>query len=120
MGYNHRSSLHGLLLLLILGDVLAGDLTYTNCPSSFSLTTANATSDANVLLSQRGASLYSAYLTSQNTQRIENVVVQGNTPDLINYILVLSIPYILFALLFLVGFCTAIACCLFDKSCPPC
>lgn len=116
MRYNYRV---GLLLVFVCG-VWAGDLAYTNCPSSFSLSAANTTTDANILLSKRGSTLFSAYITTQSTERIENDVIQGNKTDLVNYLLVLAIPYILFAILFITGFCTAIACCIFDKSCPPC
>lgn len=115
MGYNHL-----LLVFLLSMGVLAGDIAYTNCPSSFSMSTANTTSDANVLLSNRASSLFSAYISTASTTRVENIVVQGNNTDLLNYVTVLSIPYILFAVVFLVGLCTAIACCIFDKSCPPC
>lgn len=115
---NHTKQL--LLWLVLSVGVLAGDLTYANCPSSFSLTTANSTSDANVLLSQRGKSLFSAYISDSSTQRVENFIVQGNQTDLVNYVLILSVPYILFAVVFFIGLCTAFACCIFDKSCPPC
>lgn len=110
-----------LLIFCCLADFLsAGDLSYSKCPASFDLSTANTTNDDSILLSKRGSSLFGSYLTSEGTSRVENIVVTGNSTDLNTYLLVLSIPFILFALLFLVGFCTMIICCTFDRSCPPC
>jgi hypothetical protein len=107
-------------LALLATHVFAGDLTYANCPSSFDLSSANTTTNASILLSNRGSSLFSSYISTQSNSRVENIVVQGNKTDLVNYLLVLSIPYIIFAIVFLAGFVTMIVCCIFDKSCPTC
>lgn len=108
------------LILSLSSLVSAGDLSYSKCPASFDLSTANSTNDDSILLSKRGTSLFGGYMNTQSTDRVESIVIKSNATDLTSYLLVLSIPFILYEILFLAGFLTMIACCLFDKSCPPC
>lgn len=111
------------IIIILLSAAIAsaaGDISYSKCPSSFDMNKANVTSEEAVLLSSRGDSLFSSFLTAQNEQRIEKIIIQGDTNDLVNYLVVTGVPFMLWAITFFVGFCTMLSCCVFDRSCPPC
>lgn len=112
----------GVLLILVVIQLCrgAGDISYSKCPSSFDMNKANVTTEEAIILANRGSSLFSSFLTTANQARIEKIVIEGDTKDLLNYLLVTAVPFILWACVFFGGFCTMLTCCIFDRSCPPC
>lgn len=59
------------------------DITLLNCPSQFNLSKANETQPADVELIN---SFYSSFVSTTDNDRIENIVLTGDTEDLWAYI----------------------------------
>ncbi len=59
------------------------DITLLNCPSQFNLSKANETQSADVELIN---SFYSSFVSASDNDRIENIVLTGDTEDLWAYI----------------------------------
>jgi hypothetical protein len=111
-------SLRVALLLLLLSLAYSyTDITMLNCPAQFNVTAYNDTSDSTA--ASIGAFVYAAFATQANKDRVEAIVVGGNTEELQNYENQMKVPYIILAVLYFCCYICLVLCCLFDRSCPP-
>lgn len=108
-----------LFLLLLASQVVAyTDITTQNCPAQFNVATANTTTST--AAASLGAFLYSGFQSPSSKARVEAIVIGGNTSDLDAYTSSMMVPYIIFGVVYLVFYLGIVACCLFERSCPPC
>lgn len=93
------------------------DITLLNCPSQFNFTKANETTAG---ARQAAQFFYSAFRTTENIDKVERIVLTGNTDDLATYMNDLMVPYIIVAVIIFIIFLLIVFYCLFDKNWPPC
>ena len=107
------------LLLLALCHVHSYTIiTSQNCPAQFNVTLANATTSTTA--ATLGSFLYSGFQSPSQVARVQSIVIGGRTRDLDRYISELTVPYIIFGVIYLVFYAGIVLCCLFERSCPPC
>ena len=108
-----------LLLLWLLLPLLQAytDITLLNCPAQFDIVKYNSTTDTTV--STMGPLVYAGFSSSASTDRVNQIVITGDQPQLEEYESELMVPYIIMAVVYGVFYIFTIFCCLFDRSCPP-
>jgi hypothetical protein len=107
------------VLLCLLASVLAyTSITTANCPAQFNITTANSTTDTTV--ASLGALVYGAFQSPSSQAKVNSIVVNGDYNALTSYMSEMMVPYIILAVIFIAFYLFIVACCLFDRSCPPC
>lgn len=107
-----------LLLCLLVSALTYTNITTANCPSQFNVTTSNTTSDSTV--ASMGAFVYGAFQSPSSMAKVNSIVINGDYNALSAYISELMTPYIILAVIFVAFYLFTVACCLFDRSCPPC
>jgi hypothetical protein len=93
-------------------------ITNQNCPAQFDATSANVTTST--AAASLGPFLYSSFQSASAKARVQAIVVGGKKKDLSAYTSQLMVPYIIFGVIYLVVYLGIVACCLFERSCPPC
>lgn len=78
---NYKISL--IALFLVVNALAYTDITMQNCPSQFDVSSANVTKGNTA--ANLGAFLYSGFQSSSTKTRVQNIVVKGDTKDLLKY-----------------------------------
>jgi hypothetical protein len=109
-----------ILLLLLAARCVSSytSITTQNCPAQFDAVSANlTTSNAAAVL---GPFLYSGYQSAEDIAKVNSIVIGGNTAELDAYTSQMIVPYIIYGVVYLLFYLAVVACCLFERSCPPC
>lgn len=107
-----------ILFVLLLGLAAAGDLATSNCPASFNISAANVTTDAQKSLVSSMTPFYNFVRGANNADALEAAIIKGSPLD--SYLFQMAILFIVIGAFFLLTYCIIVACCVFQKSCPPC
>lgn len=107
------------VLVALLPTALAyTDITMKNCPSQFDIAATNLTTDNTA--ASLGAFVYAGFQSQKQQDRVETIIVKGDTAELSSYVSEMMVPYIIFTVLYFCFYLFTVSCCLFDRSCPPC
>jgi hypothetical protein len=108
------------VVLLVIQIAYCTSLTDKNCPSGFTVATANVTVDSSA--KSLVNLIYGGIYSSEDQANIKASIFSGDTNSLMSYVTSIRIllPFIAIAIAFGLAFIIALCCCVFEKSCPPC